>query len=616
MEKTLHTSDFSRFVSAIRDGGHAFFKSMPNSISTHFCLVIVCTLLSTVALAQEEEETDPINSGTITVVRPYSPTISDAFKVKEVPALGEDIEAQRVPVQYSIFSVPVASTFTPAKGQAAKVEKAKPIKLYDNYARLGVGNYFTILAEFYSDFELSREENLGVSLNHLSSQGGIDDVNVDDDYYTTALNLNYRNVSRDASWRLDLDLGQRAYNFYGIYEPETVQVDDDLDVQQNYLEAGLGGELSFKDAILDKMTARLDYWQDDFDSTELRLQFAPQVNLTLFELDTKLGIGLDYLNGEISEGVATNYQYLAASLPLQVSLHGDNYEVSIGARPLYLQDLENEEGKFYVYPDITASYALAGDYATAFASIGGGLDWNDKKTMTQWVPQLDPSTYVFPTDRVVDAVLGLRGQLSDALGYRLQAGYKIENDKPIIARNFRELPLAFDDARDPLSYGNIYTPLYTDTNTLEVTGALNVTAGRSFELELSGSLLSYDVAEDGPAAGQAGHLPSFTAQLDGRYKINDKLTVKTQVFFVGEREGLDFVTLQTFNGGLQPAMDDFNVDLDSYVDLNLSADYRINDRWGAFVRGNNLLGENYERFAGTPVQGLQVLGGVSYRFDW
>ena len=71
-------------------------------------------------IAQEE---DNIGTETVTVVKPYSPTVSDAFKIKSSPSLNDSIMLQKKKINYSIFSVPVASTFTPAKGKASGVEK-------------------------------------------------------------------------------------------------------------------------------------------------------------------------------------------------------------------------------------------------------------------------------------------------------------------------------------------------------------------------------------------------------------------------------------------------------------------------------------------------------------
>ncbi|MEO2126565.1 MAG: TonB-dependent receptor, partial [Christiangramia sp.] len=90
---------------------------------------------------------DPIGSETVTVVKPYTPSVKDANKIRETPSRSDSVTLQKKPVKYSIFSVPVASTFTPAKGRATVVERERPPKVYDNYATLGFGNYSNVLAE-------------------------------------------------------------------------------------------------------------------------------------------------------------------------------------------------------------------------------------------------------------------------------------------------------------------------------------------------------------------------------------------------------------------------------------------------------------------------------------
>ncbi|MFC5048719.1 hypothetical protein [Aquimarina hainanensis] len=58
-------------------------------------------------------------------------------------------------------------------------------------------NYTSVLAEFYSNFQLNRSDNMGVYLHHNSSQGGIDDLVLDDKFYNTFLDLNYTSRTRD-----------------------------------------------------------------------------------------------------------------------------------------------------------------------------------------------------------------------------------------------------------------------------------------------------------------------------------------------------------------------------------------------------------------------------------
>ena len=153
-------------------------------------LIFIITLSSSFSHAFAQERTkDTIDDQVVNVVKPYTPTISDAFKIKDIPKLTDSNAVKKKEVKYNIFSIPVASTFTPAKGRAVTVDKVKSVKLYDNYASLGVGSYTTILGEVYLNHELSNTENVGGYFSHHSSAGGIDGLLLDDDFTKTHLNI-------------------------------------------------------------------------------------------------------------------------------------------------------------------------------------------------------------------------------------------------------------------------------------------------------------------------------------------------------------------------------------------------------------------------------------------
>jgi outer membrane cobalamin receptor len=114
--------------------------------------------------------------------------------------------------------------------------------------------------------------------------------------------------------------------------------------------------------------------------------------------------------------------------------------------------------------------------------------------------------------------------------------------------------------------------------------------------------MTYEVTNGPNFENTASQLPDFTADITGAYKINDKLDVGTTVYFVGERD--------VYRNGLGVES------LDSFIDLNLDVNYKINSRLTAFLRGNNLTGGNYQYYLDYPVQDLQVLGGAVYKFDF
>ena len=194
-------------------------------------ILAAIALSATIAIAQTtEEEENRLNGGTITLVKPYDPSISDAFKVKSNPAFSDTTKVKKQPVTYSIFSVPVASTFTPAKGNLSRLKPTKRAKYFKNYARLGLGNYVNVLGEFAANFEVDKDSDLGVFFNHISSQGGIDEAIADDSYSDTSLDVSYGMRNRDMSWGITAGARYQGANLYGDYENTTNPLTEDTDV--------------------------------------------------------------------------------------------------------------------------------------------------------------------------------------------------------------------------------------------------------------------------------------------------------------------------------------------------------------------------------------------------
>ena len=53
-------------------------------------------------------------------------------------------------------------------------------------------------------------------LKHLSSQGGIEGVEVNDNFLNTALDLTYGSKKSDYSWNTDLGYQIQKYHWYGL----------------------------------------------------------------------------------------------------------------------------------------------------------------------------------------------------------------------------------------------------------------------------------------------------------------------------------------------------------------------------------------------------------------
>ena len=66
--------------------------------------VVVLALVITQVQAQEKEDKQDLGTEVVNVVKPYTPTISDAFKVNATPKLNDSVNTTKKKVTYSLLS--------------------------------------------------------------------------------------------------------------------------------------------------------------------------------------------------------------------------------------------------------------------------------------------------------------------------------------------------------------------------------------------------------------------------------------------------------------------------------------------------------------------------------
>tara|TARA_R110002072_G_scaffold108026_2_gene234667 strand:+ start:69495 stop:71273 length:1779 start_codon:yes stop_codon:yes gene_type:complete len=583
------------------------FRSTKNPLVQVNLVLLVTLLTSFNSLAQE----DDLGTEVVNIVKPYTPTISDAFKVKETPVLNDSVTAHKKEVNYSIFSVPVASTFTPAKGKAATVEKAKPMKLYDNYATLGFGNYTTILGELYSNFEISRTDNAGFFFRHNSSQGGIDGVRVDDKFYDTSLDANYSSRQRDATYRLDAGAEHESFNYYGFnsfFDTASDEFLNAFDIQQSYFSAYVGGSMAVEDSYFEKVAANIRYTGDSYASSEIDVKILPEFSFPVSDFTLKVDADVEYLSGSFdrmylgNEGI--KYSFLNAGILPSLVYVDNDFTVSLGVAAFLGMDTENSNTDFFIYPRINASYRLIDELLIVYGGTEGDLEENTYYNFKELNPFVSPSLMVVPTSKLYDAFGGLKGKLTNSIGYNVRASYANEENKALFRLNNYSGMLANSRGYEQ---GNSFQVVYDDIKTLSIFGELKVEMSNTFALGINGSFNSYNTSIE----EEAWNLPDLELSVFSNFNITDEIYGGASVFYVGKRKDL-LVDNSTFI----TVPEQTEIELDGYLDLNVHLGYRVSDRLSIFAKGSNLLSDNYEKWANYPVQGIQALLGATYKFDW
>ena len=579
---------------------------------------ILLTLLVT-QLSYSKKKDENIGAEVVNVVKPYTPSISDAFKVKETPSFDDDETANKENIKYNIFSFPVASTFTPSKGKAAGVEKSAKDKLYSNYLTLAAGNFGTINTELFITQNISNSEYFGGMLRHISSQGGINDVVLDNKFFDTSLDVTYGIKSRNLSWNADLGYRNQSYNWYGmnplVYSPlileDQATLINSVNELQNYQTINAGGRLTLNESIFKEGSFKFTRFWDKFGSGENRFYAKPSIEFEINEAKIKANILFDYINGKFDKDyndvIGIKYGFANIGFQPSYQINTEDVSVNLGATFMYSAASEGGESKFFIYPSITASYKVVGDLMIAYAGAEGALKQNSYHDFVQENFFVSPTLAIAPTDQKFDIYVGLKGKLANAIGYNIRGSYLNEAGKSLFLSNTFS---HYNTNKEGYAFGNSFDVVYDNVKTINFYGELKADFTKNVTFGISGTFSSYatDVQEE------AWNLPAINIASNLDIKITPKWYAGTKVFFVGERK--DNTLVQTLMTIYPPTYYNETTSIDSYFDLNAHIGYKHNDRLTFFLKGNNLAGQNYQRWINYPVQGIQVLLGGNYKFDF
>ncbi len=595
-------------------------------IKFKYKIAIIVVLFGTqISIAQKKDEN--IGTEVVNVVKAYTPTISDAFKVKETPSINDDDNSAKEAIQYSIFSFPVASTFTPSKGKAAGVENGAKEKLFSNYATLAAGNYGTINADLFVTQTLENGDYVGAMLHHLSSQGGIKNIELKDNFSNTAFDATYGSKSKNVSWNGDLGYQRQTYNWYGLdpslYENLSEENKDlllsKIDPKQTFQNIYLGGRLSLGESFFKDATIKFSHFSDAFSSVENRFLLKPSLQFDVMDVKLKTNLILDNINGSFKKDYfnSNEMKYGITNLGFQPSfqINKDDFSVNFGLGIFYSmanETLTSEaKNKLFIYPNITGTYKVVDDLMIAYAGAEGELKQNTYQEFVQENFFVSPTLAVSPTDQKFDVYVGLKGKLANTIGYNIRGSVKNEDNKALFKNN------AFDVLNSNTSgytNGNSFGVVYDNLKTVSFFGEIKADFSKNISFGVNGTLNSYAIKNE----KEAWNLPGITLSSFIDYTINSKWYANAKVFFVGERKDqlvINETNIQPWN--TLPLLEkNESVSLKSYFDLNAQIGYKHNKRLTFFLKGNNLANQNYQRWLNYKVQGLQVLAGANYKFDF
>jgi hypothetical protein len=457
---------------------------------------------------------------------------------------------------------------------------------------------------------------VGGMLRHLSSQGGIKDLVLDDKYSNTSLDVTYGVRERNLSWNIDLGVKNQIYNWYGL-PTENIVFDEttikSIDSKQSYNTFALGGKVDFKASFFSGADMQFKHFSDGLNSSENRFFIKPNFDFQLLNQKVNTDFVFDYVGGSFDRMLNIDselkFNTFIAGVKPNFLYQQDDLSIQIGAGLFYASSKINEEndGKVFLYPNIKASYKLVGDILIAYAGAEGNLQQNSYADFVEENSFVSPTLVVSPTDHKFDIYAGLKGKLANSVAFNVRASYLNQDDKALFVSN--EFNYAFANT-EGYANGNSFGVVYDNVKTMSLFGELKADFSKNISFGINGTYNNYS----SDTQAEAWNLPQLKIGTTLDFDINKKWYAGANVFFVGERK--DLVSIQNDATVFPPTFSQQLVTLDSYFDLNAHVGYKYNTRLTAFLKGNNLANQQNNRWANFPVQGIQVLIGANYKFDF
>ena len=552
----------------------------------------------------------------INVITSYTPTISDAFKIKKTPKIILSNTTSKKKLSYSIFSAPVASTFVPKSGVVKGIDVGKKERLFDNYLALGFGNYTTPFIEFFLHQNRKFETDYGIYLKYTSSENGVKNTFLNNEFSTLNLGGFYLKEERGFTWKIGGNMYQKQYNWYGLpnisFDNNTI---NSIAAKQTYGFYEVESEVVFEDSYFDNIKGALSLFDDKFGSKEVGFLLKPSLkiplgfiskNLSELELETNI----NYLQGEFEQNYLNNsnikYSFFNLGIHPVYRVNWNKLSIKLGSKIYLTSDIENSLTDILAYPDLEITYPLITNLINLYAGAGGDLYMNSFQKFSEQNQFVSPTLFLTQTNEQYNLFGGINGTISSNISFNVKASYKSDEDHALFVRNNSKSNGVFNASTSLLGYeyGNSFNVFYDDISTLSIFGEIEIDASKRFSIGATIQTNSYTTTFQ----QEAWNLPKIEGTIYGKYK-NNNWYANANIFFVGNRMDVQY-------NGTFPSTIASIESLDAFTDMNLNGGYHFSDFFSAFVKLNNILGTDYDRYANYNVLGFQALAGITYKFDF
>lgn len=553
-----------------------------------FIIVVSISVCSLSALHAQENPTKEV-----IIEKEYEPVVREAQRIELLPDF-QDTTKAKIDFNYDIKSSVIYGQFKPQIIKPVRLTGEPLASLNRCYALLGVGNYLSTIAKFRVNSLRHEKYQWFFGLDQSNSFGMMKDryeKKVYAGFSNTEVTAGGKHFFKNAVLEGKILYNYQKNHYYG-YEVNPDSLSDEL---KNKLP--VSREKSDYQYI-SKFNSEVSMYSFHTNKSKLNYNVGVvfnhiQAQNKVIEDDFAVKIYLDkYFNAQFmgfqgnvryikNEGLIDTANNFIVDFNPWIGLFGKQWRMQLGLNSAF--DANGSE--YYAYPNIQMHYNIESYFLVPYVEITGNYQVNTFERIIEENFYINPMLAVRPTNNNLTISGGIRGMVSSRLGFNINFTY----------RNIKDQYFYVIDTTDGL--GRFFNVEYDDMSVAGIGGELSWKQSDQLNIIVRANYRNY-VMDSLP---HPWHLPKTTVDVTARYRMLDKLTISTDVFYRGERTSKSQFGNQT-------------VDLSPIIDVNLMGEYQYNRILGFFVKFNNLLNRSQYVWANYQLHRFNMKAGLILLF--
>ena len=573
--------------------------------------LILFFFLFSISSSYAQKKESSIETERIIIVKSFTPSLSDAFKIKSDPSISDSISNAKFELLYDLKKIPVISTFEPNKATPLKLKQKILYNPFNTFFSGAFGNKNQLFFNISSLVEIDRSQRIGFNFYKDGFGNDLDNTVLRSNQNYNEIGFNHNLRSNQYNVNTQFKFSKSLNNYFGLNENVSDQSFINLidpQIRRNNLK--VRSNWNWYDYFLNNFILQANLSTDNFDSIEKQIGLSANFGSELARGNFKGKIKIQGLNtrfvSSYFQKIQEEYSQAQGSLSVFWQNTSNDFRFKIGAGVSYFLGINQISNDLIYYPEIEILYQKKENKLTPYLKAIGGANLNSYRSLSDVNPYLAPTTTLIPTFNKYNIQLGMRSRLASVLNFDLGLIFdEIEN-----FNYYQRLP--FDNENELESYrlSNAFESKYLDLSFYGFNASIIINMIKDNFIRFETSYRFFNTQDE----EVLWNIPSLQANWESQIKWNDRLAFSFKGSMWGDRSAsLRPIFLE------QDLSNDLIINeeiLPIFIRSSAHITYKLTKQFDIFFKGRFNSKGIHGRWSYYPEPPLLILGGITYKFDF